>query len=164
MGFSRKRGRPKTEQSKKDLGTKELRAKRAFDLTIEPLDLCLKQQLINQEQYQAGMRLRWLYQLHFGSPNIKAYNSDFLGGKSIRKENEEWLAERFEEYLGCLRGLIHCNAKSIVMNVCVFHQRPGFLVPYKKKLSVIAVRDKQQRLFKFREGLDYLTQYFGIIT
>jgi hypothetical protein len=47
----RKRGRPNSLKLKKDFGTPELIEKRLLDITTEPLDLCLKQSIINEEQH-----------------------------------------------------------------------------------------------------------------
>lgn len=161
MQFSRRRGRPKLARPEKDLGTKELRAKRKVNMTIEPLDLCLKQQIISEDAYQAGLRLCWLYRLHFGSPHLKAHNIEEINGKPTHYEDEAWLARRFEEYLGCLKELQKISAKSVVMNICVFGQRPLFLMPEKKGVSDIAKRCQYQKLLTFKEGMECLMKYFG---
>jgi hypothetical protein len=32
-----------------------------MDMTIEPLDLCLRKEIVDEEQHAYGMRFRWLY-------------------------------------------------------------------------------------------------------
>lgn len=162
MAIYRRRGRPKIKKVEKDLGTKELRAKRALDITIEPLELCLKREIIDEEQYQAGIRLRWLYQLNFGSPNIRAYNMEYQEGKNTREMNEDWLANRFDEYKECLKSLEKSSAKKIVMNICIFGQRQSFLMPYKDENNKVYNREISIKMIKFKEGMNCLTKLFRI--
>ena len=87
LSFSKKRGRPRVEKEKNDYGTLELRNKRLLELTTEPLDLCFKKQLITIEEHEAGIRLRWLYTLKFGSPDISAYSFEPAGSSCFRNDD-----------------------------------------------------------------------------
>jgi hypothetical protein len=159
MGFSRKRGRPATLRNKIDKGTLELRQKKARGITAEPLDVCLSRKIINEQQHAAGLRLRWLYTLRFGSPDIGAYQFERLGASGFRQDSEEWLKARQDEYNGAISKLMQIGAKTIVMNVCIFNQRAAFLRPY-KNINSHEVRIKNNQLAKFKEGMELLVGIF----
>lgn len=161
MGFSRKRGRPKTEKQEKDLGTVELREKRNRDMTAEPIDLCLKRGLIDQLEHESAIRLKWLYTLRFGAPGISAYNPEKVGKSCFRADCEEWLKARSYEYDQALTALAKIGAKRLVMNICIFGQRPEFLMPYRKSLNTANAHTRYAQLTILKEGLELLTELFG---
>src|SRR4030067_3584155 len=80
MRFNTKRGHPLLNHQEKDAGTDELRQKRAKCLTMEPLDLYFKQGLISSDQHWAGIHLRWLYTIRFGSASIRSLDYTATGG------------------------------------------------------------------------------------
>ena len=134
MAFSRRRGRPKkTYEIGKDKGTSELQTKRMHNLTIEPLDLCFSKGLINEQQQNAGIRLRWLYTLKFGAPTISSYIPDDAGGHSCKYEDNNWMAKRQTEYNNILHLLDKAKSRQIVMDVCIFSRLPAFLY---EKISI----------------------------
>lgn len=128
MGFSRKRGRPKLNLQKTDYGSPELRLKRQNDMTMEALDLCLKKGLIDENEHQAGLRLRWLYKIKFGSPNIKAYSINIYGGYEKPEDDPLWVKKRSDEYITALDELKKYQSKKIVMNIAIFNLRESFLL------------------------------------
>jgi hypothetical protein len=158
MGFSRKRGRPSLNKEKKDTGTKELREKIIRNLTIEPLDLCLKKKLISSNEHKAGIRLRWLYTLRFGSPGISAYHPENQGPSCFRSDDESWLAARHSEYTNMLSALEKIGAKRVVMNICVFNQHVAFLTPPDKNTTSYDLRLRYAQYKKFQDGLDCLAK------
>jgi hypothetical protein len=128
MTFSRRRGRPKSIALKNnDKGTKELIEKRKFNLTTEPLDLCFWRGLINEQQHNAGIRMRWLYTLKFGAPTISSYSPDNLGGHSCKYEDSGWLQRRQSEYSLIIEQLNRHKARKIIIDICVFSRMPEFL-------------------------------------
>jgi hypothetical protein len=127
MRFSSKRGRPKLNKDPIDYGTPELQRKRKQNLTIEALDLCLKKNLINEIEHQAGMKLRWLYSLKFGSPNIRAYSFNNEGPCNKYEDNPQWLKKKSDEYISFLNELQKYKAKNTVMNIAIFNIRGSFL-------------------------------------
>lgn len=161
MGFSRRRGRPALQKEKTDLGTAELRFKKAFDITTEAIDLCLKKDLITQEQHQSAIRLRWLYTLKFGSPDISAYSLDGVGASCFRADDEAWLSARHYEYATALKELDLIRAKKIVMNISIFNMFPSFLQRRKLDINSSVLKQNQTQLLKFQEGLDILCDLFG---
>lgn len=161
MAFSRKRGRPKVEKEKNDYGTLELRNKRLLELTTEPLDLCLKKQLIKLEEHEAGIRLRWLYTLKFGSPDISAYSFEPAGSSCFRNDDKEWLSARHVEYENAIYAIQKANAKRIVMNICIFNQRANFLLPYHQEITPIEAKNRRSEFDKFKEGIEILAKSLG---
>lgn len=161
MTFGRKRGRPRQNLPAKDLGTMELRAKRARDLTTEALDLALKREFITPLQHESGERLRCLYTLHFGLPNVTAYNPENHNSRSLRDDDDAWLYARKQDYARCIHELEKARAKPITLNVCVFNYRPLFLTPYKQHVNTAIMHLRQEQLIKLRNGLDALTAVFG---
>ena len=155
-GFSRKRGRPSKNTIEQDRGTLELRKKRSLGITTEPLDLCLKKRLITTNQHTSGIRLRWLYTIRFGSPDVSAYNFEGHGIPCKKEADEEWVKARYKDYSNALEALEKIGAKTIIMNICVFNQRASFLLPYPADISRHDSKMRNQKLLKFREGLEIL--------
>jgi hypothetical protein len=158
MGFSRKRGRPALQKSQDDKGTNELQRKKSLGITAEPLDLCLKKGLICDEEHNAGIRLRWLYTLRFGAPDISAYSLDRRGKSCVQSDNDEWLHPRQLEYNNALTTLDKIGAKTIVMNICVFNQRPAFLLPYSVNITSMETKSRHAKFTKFKDGLKALAK------
>ena len=149
MAFSKRRGRPKKiNHNSYDKGTIELIEKRKSNLTTEPLDLCFQRGLINEQQHNAGMRLRWLYTLKFGAPTISAYSPDNLGGHSCKYEDNGWMKRRQNEYHLIIELLERNKARKIVMDICVFNRMPSFLykVPKNFRCNNLATYKELQLL------------------
>ncbi|MDA0780985.1 MAG: hypothetical protein PQ612_01355 [Rickettsiales bacterium] len=161
MGFSRKRGRPKTLKVEKDYGTPQLQTKKNLGITTEPLDLCLKKKLISQDEHEAGIRLRWLYTLRFGSPNISAYSYEKISTGSFRNDDENWLKERSLEYENAMKELCKINAKRIVMNICIFHLRSSFLLPYYDGITISEANKRKKLFTTFKDGMEVLATSLG---
>ncbi len=161
MGFSSKRGRPKLEREAIDYGTEQLQKKREQNMTTEALDLCLKRSLIDIDEHEAGLRLRWLYTLRYGSPGIRAYHPDNFGVSCFRVDDEEWLQARKIEYENAVNELNRVGAKRIVMHICVFNKRALFLLPYKKIITSHEGIIRHNQYLKFKEGLALLSVRMG---
>jgi hypothetical protein len=43
-----------------------------MNLTTEPLDMCLKKNIINIDQHRSGIKLRWFYTVIFEAPTIQS--------------------------------------------------------------------------------------------
>ena len=165
MGFTSKRGRPKTVtlvkgREEKDLGTLELQMRRARDMTTEPIDICKKKSIIKADQYSAAMHFRWLYTIRLGAPGVSAVNLDAFGGRNIAQNNEEWQAGREKEYAMAVEKLRQAGALRIVMNICVFNHMPRFLKMV-ATFSGAEMRQNIAELAKFRDGLDILARLFN---
>jgi hypothetical protein len=142
---------------KKDFGTPELIRKRLANATYEPLDLCLKYELIERVQHRAGMRLRWLRSLRMGMASIRAHDYSDLGGKySPRHNDQKMLTNKTIEYSESIRELKKVHAYQVVVNVCIHNISPKFL-------SKPLLADRALELKVLRMGLNSLASHYGYI-
>ena len=167
MRAKRKAGRPRQERARVDLGTVELRKKRAKQLTGEALDLALRRQLIDDEQHEAGlMRLRWLHCLKFGLPNVSAYNPDrnTMGG-AVQRQDETSRKHKENEYEKALLALDKPMMKRVVVGVTIFDKRPLFLRYSMREVSCHPTfHEKAMReLDAFKDGLHKLKEFFAYV-
>ncbi len=129
MAFSTRRGRPRvaTPKDQTDYGTPELRMKRAFQLTDEPLDLCLSRGIITQAQHRAGLHLRWLYTVRYGAPVVTTQYTGEYSATTPTENDQDWRAAREAEYAEATQCLQNARCYEPVMRLCVFNERPPFL-------------------------------------
>lgn len=123
-GFRTRRGRPRNTMTKPDAGTPELIQKRAFGMTSEILDHCLKQGIIHARQHRAALHYRWLYTLRHGRPTVQA-NGLEDASPSIGERCETWKALREGEYRQAALLLSSIHALSAVRGVAVFNNYPA---------------------------------------
>lgn len=159
LQFPRKRGRPRTGRPKKDTGTPELIMKRLRQETAEALDLCLERGIITPEQHWCGIHLRWLYTLRYGAPGVRAVDPTHLGGMEIRPDDPEWRNAREKEYTEALQLLSQGGHVTLLMNLCVYNERPRFLSKPLSK-SDGYTKSTLRALEKTRAGLDVLVKYW----
>ena len=159
LSFPKKRGRPKAIQRGTDLGTPELILKRLMGETIEALDLCLERRLITPQQHWCGIHLRWLYTLRHGAPSVRALDPTHLGGQDIKTDDVLWRTARELEYHDALTLLAQSGHAMLVMNLCVYNERPAFLSSKKNKL-LAECKAEQRALLQLREGLDKLVAHW----
>lgn len=162
MGFTSRRGRPKTAEiikirEEKDLGTKELQERRAKGLTLESIDKCKQKELITDEQYSAALHFRWLYTIRFGAPGVSAIDLTKPCGYELRSNDEMWQSEREREYSMAVEKLRAEGALKIVMNISVFNSIPKFL-KRQRVFSEAELKQNIQELSKFRDGLSVLVK------
>ncbi len=161
MAFSTKRGRPAKPKQQIDKGTKELQIKRLKDSTMEAIDICLKKNLISDAEHSAGIRLRYLYTLRFGATGIRAYHPENGGRSVFRQDNETWLAQRRIEYENTIKILTKEGCKRMVLNICVFNQKPAFLLPYKTTINPNTAHLRNQQFTQFISGMKLLSEALG---
>ena len=95
----------------------------------DPLDICLDKGLVDSFEHSAGLRLRWLYSLLFGSPIISAYDPTDQGGAFLPSHNSEnWLISRKKEYFNIVTELKDIGAFGVISDICIYHQMPSFLL------------------------------------
>lgn len=155
--FRSRRGRPKSERPRVDLGTPELQQKRALHTTDEALDLCLARGLITQEQHWCGIHFRWLYTLRYGAPGVRAVDPAHYGGRDIAMENPQWRKEREIEYRDAVEQLQKTGKVAAILQLCVFNQRPDFMNRLDFK-HMPSLSEREHLLVQFQEGLDALVQ------
>lgn len=126
MGFSARRGRPKTGLPEKDFGTPELQKKRLLNATSEPIDLCLFHQIIDDKQHWCGMHLRWLYTIRYGAPSITSRYTTTQWAPQY-EDSSAWRTNREQEYHEAVHLLRKMRHYEPVMRLCVFNELPRFL-------------------------------------
>lgn len=153
------RGRPRTNKSSRDLGTPELQNKRKHFTTLEPFDLCFKRNIINKKQHNAGMKLRWLYSIFFGIPNVSAHDIDHIAGRGQQKYSNKWYEQRELEYNIAAQELKDMGCYQMLIDVCICQKPLPFMTKIMPKLkqSLEYKYDiNYNEVLKFREALDYL--------
>lgn len=129
LRFPQRRGRPRKALPRHDTGTPELVMKRLQNLTIEPIDLCLERNIITPAQHRCGIHLRWLYTIRYGVPNVRAIDPAHFGGMELKEDDPAWRAAREQEFAEAVCLLRKRKVVALVMDVCVYNDRPDFLHP-----------------------------------
>ncbi len=144
-----------------DRGTEELQHRRTLGLTQEPLDLCLKHELITPDQHAAGMHLRWLFTVCFGVPQAKSLTLA-ESRPSPRETTEEWLKKRERDYTHAVAVLAARGLKKAVLNCCVYGKQQEFVtvVPGKQRPRLKVLKN-HPALHALREGLALLERCFN---
>lgn len=142
MAFSTRRGRPGNSVGKHpDTGTPELRQKRRYHLTAEPLDLLRDRRCISPAEHRAGIHFRWLYTLCHGVPlPVTPCLGESARGEARRGDAPCWREEREAEYREVSAALRRSHRLNGVLNCCVFQETPG----------------NRQEMEHLREGLEQL--------
>jgi hypothetical protein len=160
LRFPRKRGRPKSIPRGTDYGTPELSLKRLRGETAETLDLCLERALITREQHWCGIHLRWLYTLRHGAPSVRAIDPTHLGGIEPKPEDPEWRGAREKEYHEAIKKLADKGNVPLLMNLCVYNERPKFL-NLRQPAPGKRLTETETMLRDLRAGLDILAKLWG---
>ena len=123
MSFTSRRGRPKQEIPETDLGTPELRHKRAKQVTDEPLDWLRKHDIITHKQHWCGIHFRWLYTLRYGATTAQSLDTARENGITHYREYGEWQLEREDEWKEAILHLKTHDLLSAALEYCVYQQR-----------------------------------------
>lgn len=128
--FPTRRGRPPANRPKRDLGTAELAFKRAHGITSEPLDRCHQRGFITDRQLWAGMHLRWLYTLRYGTcdPATQRWRDAYTEHSSTTQDDPKWREAREEELHLAITELDRYHLYAPLRNLCIHHHVPRFLV------------------------------------
>ena len=153
LNFPRKRGRPKSAHRGIDIGTPELVMKRQSGETAETLDLCLERGLIDAQQHWCGIHLRWLYTLRYGAPGIRAIDPTHAKGIEIKMDDPQWRAEREKEYHEAINKITLSGHIILLVNVCVYNERPKFLNTIRGDAL-----ESAETIARLRAGLDVLAK------
>jgi hypothetical protein len=170
MKFRTARGRPKLSREKKDLGTKELLAKKHAGVTEEMLDLMLNKGIITSLEHQAGLRFRWLHYLKFGTLSLRAYNVGNIVGQQPLNNDTKWKYYKEKEYEQAAFTLCQSGCFNIVADICIFNQHTKLCSAFTgKDLAAIKfttlLNNSQEisyQIQKLREGLKLLGKLFNI--
>lgn len=156
INFNRRRGRPKNNRPARDTGTPEMLIKRAMGLTTESLDLCLQRGVINERQHWCGIHLRWLYTLRNGAPTPKTTDFEYSDHGNIKTDDPQWKEEREREYGAAINLLTKSGHSLMLLNICVYNERPRFLNMSKEEMA----RNSESiaaNISRLRDGLDILS-------
>lgn len=160
LRFPNRRGRPrKAIRSQNDHGTPELIMKRLQKLTIEPIDLCLERNIITPAQHWCGVHLRWLYTLRYGVPNVRAIDPTHFGGMELKEDDPAWRVAREQEFHEAMQLLSKKQAVDMVMNVCVYNERPDFL-RHTNIFSYGRAKRNERDILILNEGLCALVEFW----
>lgn len=141
---------------KKDKGTKELKEKKLFHLTDEPLDLCLEKKIITEDEHKVGIHLRWLYSIKFGIQNVTTRPKFIIDDDFSPVRDEMWLTRKNFEYRKAVDGLISAGCLKDVMNLCIFGKSPSFL--YQSQRTLRYNRKKFEEYNRIKTGLKTLVR------
>lgn len=154
---ARSRGRPKNTRPSTDTGTPETVMKRALGVTTEALDLCLERGIITEKQHWCGIHLRWLYTLCHGVPNVRAINllQPLNQDKLTDHDNPKWREAREKEYNEAISLLSKTGHAIMLMNMCIYNERPKFLYIDSLK-NTKNTKNNIHNIANLRDGLDIL--------
>jgi len=110
--------------------TKELRLKHKLGLTLSPIDLCLKKDLINQEMHRAANHLIFLYNARFNLSSLKHQISKCYKTPEIEANyapSQEQLQKIRKEYIEIYTLLRKLNSYELIIDTCVHNIYPIFL-------------------------------------
>lgn len=134
------------------------------NLTIAPLDLCLKKDLITEEHYKAAIFFGFLYRIRYGS-QVRVNNSYsvFLKISGMSPSSiiyDEACLTRYSNIYHQMVSLLKKNKSfDMVCDICVFDITPGFLRATPKNTNYINQAFSEYRLF--RDGLSELAKYLN---
>lgn len=121
---------PYRRRSRKSPITQELRKKHALGMTLSPLDLCLRRDLITKTMHRAGNHLIFLHRARFGMSYLKCHISNCYHGFLVDGEygaTEEDLIRVQTEYKQVVELLQSLKAYDLVLDVCIYNLYPSFL-------------------------------------
>ncbi len=114
------------------------------------LDELLEKDIIDQDRYDAGLKLRKMHDIIFGSAVIKAYDPSRVRGRSCRKINEEYLFNIESEYQLIIAVLVKNNFWDMVSEVCIYQE-------YNIPLRNI---DRVSYISHLKDGLEIVSSHF----
>ncbi len=145
--FRNRRGRPKSVRLETDCGTPELQRHRTAKATAEPLDNLLAHKMITENEHKAALRFRWLYTLRHGITDVRALRLD-IASSAHQPRNEDWQADREEEYRETVNILISHRAWNTLVELVIFqHPLQSFsqLVKTQKCLHHLAKQQSRKK-------------------
>lgn len=133
-------------------------------LSIAPLDLCLKKELILEEHYRAATFFAFLYKVRYGA-QVKLHNSYsvFLKIMGISSSpniyNEDCLVKYSVTFHQMTLILKKIKAFDLVCDICVFDITPKFLRAVPKNMNYNYQIFSEYKLF--RTALSELAKYLN---
>ncbi len=110
-----KRGRPKIYYDFSNLWKK--------NKIEEPLDVLLREGIINLTQHKLALKLRWMFTVNFGLPTVQAYNPCKIPGRGILKYDEDTYYIIRQEYKKIIEFLYKEDkiGAKMLLNIVIYH-------------------------------------------
>lgn len=114
------------------------------------LDSMLENDFIEKEHHDAGLKLRKMHDVIFGSAVIKAYDISRVKGRSCRKIDEVYLCNIESEYIFLVDMLMKNSFWEVVSEVCIYQNKN---IPSNNI-------DKSYYLSCVKDGLSMIAEHF----
>ena len=163
-----KRGRPKKNKPLRDKGTPEQQIRRLTlvnggdpTLSTTPLDIMYARQIIESNQYNAGLTYWYLYTKVFGKPFPESNTGKLLSpirGRSMEDGEKRKDVHNNLVYTECRKYIIKEVGRRVyglMRDVIVFFEHPAYLKYNKKKM-----RDSSHKR-DLRNALDSVVKFFN---
>lgn len=163
-----KRGRPKKDRPLRDKGTPEQQIRRLIlvnggdpTLSTTPLDIMHARQIIEPEQYNAGLTYWYLHTKVFGKPFPESNTGKLLSpirGRSMEEGEKRKDVHNNIVYTECRKYIIKEVGRRVyglMRDVIVFFEHPAYLKYSKKKM-----RDSYHKR-DLRNALDSVVKFFN---
>ena len=163
-----KRGRPKKDRPLRDKGTPEQQIRRLIlvnggdpTLSTTPLDIMHARQIIEPEQYNAGLTYWYLHTKVFGKPFPESNTGKLLSpirGRSMEEGEKRKDVHNNIVYTECRKYIIKEVGRRVyglMRDVIVFFEHPAYLKYSKKKR-----RDSYHKR-DLRNALDSVVKFFN---
>lgn len=85
------------------------------------------------------------------APGLRAVDPTHLGGLDIKPDVPDWRTAREREFHEAMEKLRQHGSAALIMNLCIYNERPAFLQPGKRGLK----NSKRLRI-QLCEGFDIL--------
>ncbi len=133
---------------KKSLPLKVEKLSPTNKIELEPIDLCLKLNIITKEELKLGLHLLWLFRVNYGMPTVQAYNPSKIQGLSKNKYSDKELHKIREEYKFLIDYLYKENRESakLLVNLVVYRYKPKVL--YAKIVAKLSRKTLDKRYIK----------------
>jgi hypothetical protein len=137
---------PTRRRARRSPITRELREKHRLGLTLSPLDLCLRREIIDKDQHLAANHLIFLYRARYGLNQLRCQISNCYKRDAFSKNyiiTEDDLKNIQDEYLDIVDLIKEWGAYDLVVNICIYDIFPSFL----KEVTLSSGAFRERRLF-----------------
>ncbi|MCH9753662.1 MAG: hypothetical protein K0T99_02030 [Alphaproteobacteria bacterium] len=149
---------PYKRRPRRNIITKELREKHKLGLTLSPIDLCLRKDLITKDMHRAANHFIFLHNARFSTAKLKCQISKCYHGifeeTLFEKPTEELLEEVRKEYIAVVELLKSVKSYEVMMDICVYNIYPCFL----KKIGSLD-ESIYYEFMKFKRALEDMNRF-----
>ena len=115
-----------TAKNKKTISNTKIKKPLRQPLTLSPLDLCLKKEIISEDMHKAANFFIYLYRVRYGNKRIISdYGHSLCSRFYIPNLRKEELHNSLYKKLSTL--LMKEKSYNIIRNTCIFSEFPTFL-------------------------------------